>query len=118
MKIEDLPFLIGEQYENWEFELEILPDRIKGMDSYKYIGKEIHKFLNYIPVQSELIFDLDILECVVLVFEDENIFSKLINELLQFDSLNNHITLFLRDKNVNVLYGSAALIKQVKRGSK
>jgi len=34
MRKDNIPFKIGMQYENWEFNLDILPDRIKGLDSY------------------------------------------------------------------------------------
>lgn len=40
MKTDALPFQLGMQYENWEFDLEPLKDRIDGYDSYIYL-KEI-----------------------------------------------------------------------------
>jgi hypothetical protein len=47
MKQLDLPFKIDKQYENWEFELEALDDRLIGYQSYRYIGKEFNYFLNF-----------------------------------------------------------------------
>lgn len=62
----NLPFQISEQYETWEFDLEILePDKIKGFDSYLYLKN--FKFLEAIPVQTELIFSLDILQLVIMI---------------------------------------------------
>lgn len=63
-----LPFQIGEQYEKWEFELEILDiERIPGYDSYIYI-REISVF-GAIPRYVELIFCLDVLEAVIMTFD-------------------------------------------------
>lgn len=79
-----IPFKIGMEYENWEFELEILPDRLKGYDSYIYIGKKFNEFLNFSSDRTELIFNLDVLEVVIITFENKNI---------QFyESLNQAIT--------------------------
>lgn len=98
-----LPFQIGEQYEDWEFELDILLDRIKGYDSYKYIGEEVKFFLNYLPDEIELIFNLDILECVLLVFKDlteeqlENLKISVKNE--------EGVKLILKSNTVYLIYG-------------
>ncbi|WP_152604815.1 hypothetical protein [Psychroserpens jangbogonensis] len=58
------------QYENWEFNLDILPDRIKGLDSYLNIDISLNKFLNVHSDKTELLFNLDILEGVILTFEN------------------------------------------------
>lgn len=62
MDLEEIPFKIGMQYENWEFELDILPDRIKGKDSYLYIGNKITELYGFKVAKIELLFNLDILE--------------------------------------------------------
>ena len=65
MKNKHLPFQIGQHYENWEFDLEVcINDKIKEFDSYIYLKS--FKFLNIIPLQTELIFFFDILELVIL----------------------------------------------------
>ncbi len=70
MKIYRLPFQIGEHYEKWEFDLEVLDyERIPLYDSYLYVGK-IKKFLNISPQKTELIFHWDVLEIVILTFID------------------------------------------------
>lgn len=80
MKNTFLPFQIGEHYENWEFDLEIVDDEIiKGFDSYIYI-KEI-VFLGAVPRYIELIFYLDILQVVVMTFKfnslaEQNLFKQ------------------------------------------
>ena len=70
MKKNNLPFEIGEDYENWEFDLEVIcKERVPMYDSYMYIG-EIKKYLNYLPQKTELIFHLDVLEIVILTSID------------------------------------------------
>ncbi|WP_417363322.1 hypothetical protein [Galbibacter sp.] len=72
MDYKDLPFKIGMQYENWEFDLEIAPkDRIKGYDGFIYLGEIT--VLNIKPLQIELIFGLDILAAVILSFKESDI---------------------------------------------
>ncbi|MCT3945698.1 hypothetical protein HZQ28_12460 [Elizabethkingia anophelis] len=61
------PFELGEQYEKWEFDLEIIyKERIKGSDSYIYLGN-ISLFgerAEYV----EMIFSMDILTAVYIKF--------------------------------------------------
>ena len=72
MKQLNIPFKLGMQYDNWEFDLEVTKDRIKGCDSYIYMGKKFNKFLNYSKYKTELIFNLDVLEAVLISFENSN----------------------------------------------
>lgn len=78
MEKKEFPFQIGEHYEKWEFDLEILSvERIKGYDSYTYL-REIQIF----DIKAdcvELIFLFDVLEFVILIFS-----FKTEIELLQF----------------------------------
>lgn len=68
MKSENLPFQLGETYEKWEFNLEVLEiERIKGYDSYLYL-EDIQMF-NYTAKYVELIFLLDVLKQIILIFE-------------------------------------------------
>ncbi|UMB52617.1 hypothetical protein MKD41_09735 [Lutibacter sp. A64] len=104
-----LPFQIGEQYENWEFELEILPDRINGYDSYKYIGNEFKFFLNYLPDETELIFNLDILECVLFVFKNRD---KQFYKKVKLDLKTNYdIFCKIKGDKVFIAYGNIGLIQ-------
>ncbi|TWP23570.1 hypothetical protein ETU10_07555 [Apibacter muscae] len=82
MKQKNIPFQLGMQYENWEFDLEPIQDRVKGYDSYLYRGKEFNYFMNYSTDKTELIFSLDRLEIVILTF-----FNRDMNKLeeLKFD---------------------------------
>ncbi len=71
MKTINLPFIIGKDYENWEFDLEVLDiERIKGYDSYLYLKKIIlfERNADYV----ELIFLFDILEIVFIKFSFES----------------------------------------------
>ena len=71
MTKDQLPFKIGEDYENWEFDLEICNyDKIKGFDSYIYLKN--FKFLEIIPLQTELIFFFDILELVIITINTKD----------------------------------------------
>jgi len=66
MKTDILPFHLGMQYENWEFDLELIKNRIKGYDSYIYI-KEITVF-GIKPRKIELIFYWELLVTIILDF--------------------------------------------------
>lgn len=86
MKKDRIPFKIGMQYENWEFNLDILPDRIKGLDSYLNIDESLNTFLNVHSDKTELIFSLDILEGVIITFENRTLyFYKELKEMILSD---------------------------------
>lgn len=85
MKQLKLPFEIGQEYENWEFDLEVTNDRIQGCDSYIYIGNKFNKFLNYSTDKTELIFSLDTLEAVLIALKNSNSY---FNELSEIINLN------------------------------
>ena len=71
MKKDQLPFKIGEDYENWEFDLEVcINDKIKGFDSYIYLKN--FKFLDITPLQTELMFFFDILELVIMTIKTKD----------------------------------------------
>lgn len=62
METNILPFQLGMEYENWEFDLEPIGDRIKGCDSYRYINSFT---LPGTKIRSiELIFQFDLLMVV------------------------------------------------------
>ena len=68
MKNDKLPFQIGKQYENWEFDLEPTEkERILGFDSYIYFRELL--FLGVIPRYVELIFSWDILKVVLFTVD-------------------------------------------------
>lgn len=80
MRKDQVPFRIGEDYENWEFDLEICNyDKIKGFDSYIYLKN--FNFLEIIPLQTELLFSFDILELVIMTIntKDHREMGKLID---------------------------------------
>jgi len=64
----EFPFELGTDYEDWELDLEILPDRVLHYDSYIYVGKDVKFFLNNITYNPELVYNLDVLEAVILTF--------------------------------------------------
>ena len=84
MKQLNIPFKLGMQYENWEFDLELKKERIIGCDSYIYSGKKFNKFLDYSKFKTELIFNFDILEAVIITFEKQNICFTVLSEYINF----------------------------------
>lgn len=67
----DTPFQLGMEYENWEFDLEPINDRIRGYDSYIYTKKIV--VFDVKPIGIELIFYWDILIAVILKFKESDI---------------------------------------------
>ena len=65
----EFPFELSTDYEDWELGLEILPDRVPHYDSYLCGGKEVKFFLNNITYKPELVYNLDVLEAVILTFK-------------------------------------------------
>ncbi|SMC81220.1 hypothetical protein [Moheibacter sediminis] len=123
MKTDILPFPIGMEYENLEFDLEILPDRIKGYDSYIYVGKEVKKFLNHSTDKIELIFYCDEFLQAVVIFLDE-IDPNLKQELLKYFELveetdnlstyqNEEIQLYTLKESRAIVYGNPDVISLV-----
>ncbi len=106
MNIDFNPFPIGEQYENWEFDLEPVKTT-KTYDQYLYIKNEPKEILN-VPLQKILLtFNLDILFQVEYYFEAKY-FYELKNKLIEYlstsafkENLNrlewvdNRITIYL-----------------------
>lgn len=81
MKDNYLPFQIGEQYENWEFDLDILEtERVPGCDSYYFIWSK--PFLHIIPNTIEMIFCVDILQAVIMEVKDISL-----HEIAEVESL-------------------------------
>lgn len=60
MELKDLPFKIGMQYENWEFDLELVDTR-RSYEIYKYIKGDITEINNEQVKYIHLYFELDIL---------------------------------------------------------
>ena len=119
MKDIKLPFQIGEQYEIWEFDLEVLAaDKIRGYDSY-YYTKDI-SFYGLKPARTELIFSLDILEAVILSFASPEIsyeLSKTLNIQEKYSSRQGLefapkivICIVESTKSVHLLYGKKSIV--------
>ena len=130
MKQLNLPFKIDKQYENWEFELDTLDDRLSGYHSYKYIGKQLNYFLNFITHKTELIFNGDYLTAVILTIKkvDEKDL-HIINEFLvqnaskqiQVDELSSKFKVWRimyfssynpEKKQIIVIYGKPRFIQK------
>ena len=92
MKTDILPFAIGMEYEDLEFDLEVLPDRIKGYDSYIYVEKEVKNFLNNPTDKIELIFHWEILVAIIMSVEynEADLHLELLKYLTLVEKKGNH----------------------------
>jgi len=81
MNIDKLPFKIGMQYENWEFDLDII--ETERYDKYKYNKNDIDTLFELAIQDVFLTFDLDILFKVEIVFKtkSQNKVSMLIEDI-------------------------------------
>lgn len=66
MKELNIPFRLNMQFENWEFDLDFLPSRIKGYESYKYRKKINTTYFGDAIKKFELLFNADILTAVII----------------------------------------------------
>ena len=66
MKELNIPFRLNMQFENWEFDLDFLPSRIKGYDSFKYRKKLNTTYFGNNIKKFELMFNADILTAVII----------------------------------------------------
>ena len=134
MKNQLLPFQIGEEYENWEFDLEPSDEeRILGFDSYFHI-RDL-SFLGIIPRYAELVFCWDILKVVILTVDFETLeqlqkFKDILdlnfggrtqfeNEYLQTEiySIARHLELWLvyipDGYRIEISYGSCKYLQEI-----
>ncbi len=130
MKQLDLPFKIDGQYENWQFELDALDDRLSGYHSYRYIGNKLNFFLNFTTYKTELIFNADYLTAVIITIRNSDINQlTVINKFLVFNASKESIidewsrrfkvwrivyfTIFkARKKEIQILYGKPSFINK------
>ncbi|PQL91677.1 hypothetical protein [Apibacter adventoris] len=93
----NIPFQLGMEYENWEFDLEPMQDRIMGYDSYIY-SKKIMIF-NTEPLNIELVFHWDILVAVILEFEETDIIK--LDKILLSDYIQVNNYFYKSEANIN-----------------
>lgn len=72
MKVDFIPFQIGEEYENWEFELNY-EEETKSFDKYQYIGNEFSELLGLEVKNCHLYFNMDILAKVNVELKSEKL---------------------------------------------
>lgn len=88
----NLPFRLGMDYEEVEFDLEILPDRLQGYDSYLYLGN-FNTFLNYPIERIELLFRMDILEGIIITLplrKPEDVAAQLESSLGSLNTIDQY----------------------------
>ena len=67
-ELEKIPFKIGEEYENWEFDLEVVEDEDE-LEKYLYIKEDIKSLFGLDVAEIYLCFNFDILKSVEFVFK-------------------------------------------------
>ncbi|SMC33674.1 hypothetical protein [Moheibacter sediminis] len=97
MKKPFLPFELGMEYENWEFELEPINQRINGCDSYNYFGKI--EIFGIKPVRIELIFYWDILVAVIVQINKRDL--EKTEKLIEFKFIQVKYYFYLSIKKIN-----------------
>lgn len=120
-----LPFKVGEQYEKWEFILDMTKDKITGYDTYT-ISKEFY-CSDSIP-QVELTFEMDILAVIrflcsrvlkeKLLKSNKNIITLSCtrdNQVLYLSTENTYLWYVLEDKEDEIFltYGKPTVMKSL-----
>ena len=120
-----LPFKIGEQYEKWEFILDITKDKITGYDTYT-ISKEI--YCSDSKSEVELTFEMDILAVIRilcsrvlkdnLLKRNKNIITLSCtrdNQVLYLCTENTYLWYVLEDKEDEIFltYGKPTVMKKL-----
>lgn len=82
-----LPFKLNMPYEELEFDLEPIQDRIQGYDSYLYIGQI--SIFDTVPKKVELIFYWERLKIIILEFEPVDLPKVKKLSKLNFKKVNN-----------------------------
>ncbi len=62
-------FYLGAPYEDLEFELLVLPEKLQGIDNYSYIGVVHTPLLENYTYTIELFYEWDILKGILLTFQ-------------------------------------------------
>lgn len=113
----EIPFHVGDQYENWEFDLEVNFDLQKTIANkelyivYHWVGQQ-KKFLNYRPHSTKLICYWDILNTVILNFLNNeqtfynNLNQKLIKKFNNPKIVNKNEDLIYKFKDEEIEYWS------------
>lgn len=62
-------FILGAEYEELEFELSVLPERLLGVDSYLYTGERFNTELKEFKFNIELLYEWELLKALIITFE-------------------------------------------------
>jgi len=87
MKKDKFPFKLNMPYEELEFDLEPIKDRVKGYDSYLYI-EQIAVF-GIFPKKIELVFYWEQLKIIIIEFEQVDLSKVAKLTKLKFIKINN-----------------------------
>ncbi|WP_286422213.1 hypothetical protein [Myroides marinus] len=91
-------FLLGSQYQELEFSLEITKDRIKGYESYIYLSESLHNNLKEFKYEIELLYHWDILQAVIIKTD------KYFMSATAFKNINYKIEKLIINENVYYIY--------------
>lgn len=89
-------FQLGMEYENFEFHVEPIKDRVFGYDSYSYMND--YKILGVNVSNVELVFSLDILVAIILEFKPPELCTKVRKYLLNYKMANNYF--YIAEKEI------------------
>lgn len=90
--------LLGSQYQELEFSLEITKDRIKGYESYIYLSESLHNNLKEFKYEIELLYHWDILHAVIIKTD------KYFMSAAAFKNINYKIEKLIINENVYYIY--------------
>ena len=126
MKELNIPFRLNMQFENWEFDLDFLPSRIKGYDSFKYRKKLNTTYFGNNIKKFELLFNADILTAVIINLNTSSLpllvnLKKLIiennkTEVIKIEEIecykNGRYIYYVSDNRNMVIYGKVEFMKR------
>jgi len=86
-ELQQIPFQLGKEYENWEFDLEPV-ETTQTYDKYSYVNNEPQELFGIIATQVLLTFNLDILIQVEYQFDLKyfNLLKQRLQEILPVDT--------------------------------
>lgn len=95
-ELEKIPFKIGEDYENWEFDLEVVEDE-EELEKYLYIKEDIKTIFVLDVAKIYLCFNFDILKSIELYFKSNS-------PSQDYHRLSNTVSGHKLDLELNVLF--------------
>ena len=115
MKQLDLPFKIDKQYENWQFELDALEDRLNGYHSYKYIGKKLNcDYLTgvIITLKFSYVKKLNTINHLLVPYASKQIKIDELSTKFKVWRIMYYTTFKVKEKEILIIYGKPRFIQK------